>query len=163
MNNKDVNLSFYLTVSEREIAVPTRKEEYFLKDWAREHFKKDLVSFGIDEILEKTSILNLQKISQYQSKSRHIIICISGFLTEDVEKKESWRHLINHYKNAEIYALNWNSLTVSNFYNEGHYKDKKSKSRMIGKILFIKAGRKQFVYALEQTKVAGTLLALFLM
>lgn len=104
---------------------------------------------GIDQEIEKASILNLKKISGFLTKSRHVVICISGFLTEDVEKSESWNHVINHYKYAEIFALNWNSLSVSNFWNEGHYKEKGSKSKFMGKLFILKAFKKQFRYALS--------------
>ncbi len=80
-----------------------------------------------------------------------------------MEKTESWKNIISHYKYSEVFALNWNSLSVSNFWKQGHYEGKGSKSKFMGHLMFIKAGRKQFVYALEQTKVAGTMLAMFLL
>ena len=92
-----------------------------------------------------------------------MLICISGFLTEDVEKTESWKAVLSHYKHAEVFSLQWNSLTVENFFKEGHFKNKKGGGGLMQKLMFIKTGRKQFKYALEQTRVAGTMLALFLL
>lgn len=96
--------------------------------------------FGIEKAIEKTSILNLERISG-TSRSKHVVICLSGFLTEDVEKSESWKLVINHYKYAEVFALTWNSLSVANFWSEGHYKEK-GKSKFMDKLLFIKSGKK---------------------
>ncbi len=95
--------------------------------------------FKLDSPLELARKLELERLSPTEKHSRHIVICISGFLTEDVEKKESWRHSINHFKYAELYALNWNSLTASNIFNEGHYENKKSKGRYF---FFLRTGRK---------------------
>jgi ribosomal protein S17E len=82
--------------------------------------------FQITKAFDLAKTLYLEKISPSNVQSKHIIICISGFLTEDVEKKESWRHAINHFKNAEVFALNWSSLSVSTIFNDGHYGLKKS-------------------------------------
>ena len=60
-------------------------------------------------------------------QSRHVVICISGFLTEDVDKKESWRHAINHFKHSEVYALNWTSLSVNNMFTDGYFEGKSFK------------------------------------
>jgi hypothetical protein len=65
-----------------------------------------------------------------------------------VEKKESWRHAINHFKYSEVFALNWNSLTVANLFNEGHYEDSKKK-KTSRYLLFLRTGKKQFKWALE--------------
>jgi hypothetical protein len=83
---------------------------------------------GFEESLKKATILNLKRLSPESVKSKHAVIAISGFLTEDVDKKESWRHIVNHYNKAEVYALNWNSLSVSTIFKEGYYKDKKKKN-----------------------------------
>eukprot|EP00347_Sterkiella_histriomuscorum_P010579 403375736 len=163
MQNKNMNIWFYLAIFEREIAVLNDNTEYMLKDMAKSEFKSELRTLGIDEGIEKASILNLKKIGSLQQKSRHVVICISGFLTEDVEKSESWGLVVNHYKYAEVFALNWNSLSLTNFWNEGHYKEKGSKSKFMGKLFFFKAFKKQFRYALTQTQVAGTMLAIFLL
>jgi hypothetical protein len=90
-----------------------------------------------------------------------VVICISGFLTEDVDKRESWRHAINHFKYSEVYALNWTSLSVGNMFTEGYFEGKTFKKTRY--FMFLKTGRKQFTWAQSQTKLAGTLLALFLL
>ncbi|CDW87868.1 UNKNOWN [Stylonychia lemnae] len=161
MSNQEINIGFYLTIFEKEISEANPISEYQLKDIIQSKFQNNLATFGIDKSIEKTSILNLQRIST-TTRSKHVVICLSGFLTEDVEKEESWRLVVNHYKYAEVFALTWNSLSVSNFWTEGHYKERGG-SGFMAKVLFIKSGKKQFKYAIEQTKVAGTLLALFLL
>jgi len=100
------------------------------------------------------------RISPKERQSRHVVICISGFLTQDVEKSESWRHVINHFKNSEIFAYNWTSLKVDSFFESGHYETKKSKGRFWNPW---RTFRKQFLWALEQAKLAGISLAIFLM
>ena len=74
------------------------------------------MKFEIDKVLIRASVLNLQKISNESHQSRHVIITISGFLTEDINKEECWRSVITHFKDSEVYALDWNSLSVKNFF-----------------------------------------------
>lgn len=56
--------------------------------------------------------------------------------------------------------MNWTSLTMSNLFNDGHYEVKKSKGRYLNPI---RTWKKQFSWAKEQTKLTGTMLALFLL
>lgn len=62
---------------------------------------------------------------------KHIVIAIEGFLTEDTVKTDSWRHIINHYSHAEVFALAWNSLSISGFFNEGYLKGRKKKKNFL--------------------------------
>lgn len=112
MAGKDINIAFYLTIFEKEASEYNPINEYMLRDMAYENFQDEFRTLGIASGIEKSSLLCLQRISEHNSRSKHVIICISGFLTEDVEKSESWKHVINHYKYAEIFALNWNSLSL---------------------------------------------------
>lgn len=88
---------------------------------------------GIDEMNAKlsfsyTSVLNLKKISSDKIKSKYIVIAVEGFLTEDSDKREVWRHIINHYTNSECFALAWNSLSLNGIFNEGYFRGRKKKN-----------------------------------
>ena len=72
--------------------------------------------------------LSLKKISPDQVKSKHVVIAISGFLTETIDKKEAWRHIVNHYTKAEVYAVRWNSLSVETIFEDGYLKGRKKKN-----------------------------------
>lgn len=50
-------------------------------------------------------------------KSKHVVIAISGFLTEDAEPDEEWINLTNQYKHSECYGLVWNATTIKNFFD----------------------------------------------
>ena len=166
IQNKNIPIGFFLSVMESKMNTPSsinNKDEFFLKEMGLTMYVNDVKRNEIEEILKKTSILNLTRISPKPVKSRHVVIAISGFLTEDVDKKDSWRHIVNHYKNAEVFALTWNSLSTTNFFNEGAFKGKKRKQRVIGAFNIISSGKKQFKYCLDQARVAGTLLATFLL
>jgi hypothetical protein len=45
-------------------------------------------------------------------------------LTEEVDKKDSWMHTITHYKYAEVFGLNWNSLSPNMMLDQGYYTGK---------------------------------------
>lgn len=65
--------------------------------------------------LTGTTICELERVSDPNVKSKHVIICVTGFLQEDQEKAEFWENLIKFYKHAEIYALSWNACTPTTF------------------------------------------------
>ena len=90
------------------------------------------------------------------------MIAISGFLTEDIDKSEAWRQVVSHFKDSEVYALDWNSLSIKNFLYEGTLKYKSGRKRVVSALKFISTGKKQFRYSSNQAKAAGTILAIFL-
>lgn len=49
---------------------------------------------NLTESLSGTTILDLERISEPEVKSKHIIICITGFLQEDVPKKDWWTNFL---------------------------------------------------------------------
>lgn len=116
----------------------------------------------LDKALEKTNVLNLKRISSNNLQSKHIVICISGFLSQDVDKREAWGDVVNHYRNAEVFALTWNSLSAENLFEEGAYQGKKKKNGFQKAFSLVRALKKQFLFCIRQAEIAGTLLALFL-
>jgi hypothetical protein len=117
-------------------------EEYHLKDIALKDFKLWAKNLGIEHFLHRTTKIDLKKISPESVCSNHIVIAISGFLTEDVDKKYSWRHIVNHYKYSEVFALSWNSLSISNFFNEGYLKGRRKKNVFEKAISIVGIGKK---------------------
>ena len=69
----------------------------------------------LKESLTGTTICELERVSDPKVKSKHVIVCVTGFLQEDQEKAEFWENLIKFYKHAEIYALSWNACTPTTF------------------------------------------------
>ena len=57
--------------------------------------------------MENCKTLELERISDSNIKSKHVIICITGFLQENLDKAKFWEELKKYYKNAEIFALSW--------------------------------------------------------
>ena len=43
-----------------------------------------------------------------------IHILISGFLSEDTDKLSEWEDMVEHMPDSEIYALRWESNTITN-------------------------------------------------
>jgi len=67
MASKCVNISFYLTLFEKEMEPHNSTTDYLLKDFALREFAGELHRFGIGKSIENSSILNLQKISSHRS------------------------------------------------------------------------------------------------
>ena len=92
-----------------------------------------------------------------------MVIAIEGFLCEDTNKKDVWKFIENHYNKAEVYCLHWNSLTTSNFFNEGYLTGRKKKNFLQITFNVVKIGKKQFRYATDQAVTSGIILALYLL
>ncbi|KAL4498334.1 hypothetical protein ABPG72_013140 [Tetrahymena utriculariae] len=60
------------------------------------------------------NMFHLQKLSHCQKRSRNVIIAVSGFTSQDEDKQIKWKELDDLYPDSEIYALEYESLTVSN-------------------------------------------------
>jgi hypothetical protein len=85
MAGKKVNIGFYLSVFEVETGynLVFLEDEYDLKELELTTCE-ELEFFQISEALLSSRTLNLERISSTLKKSNHVMICISGFLTEGV-------------------------------------------------------------------------------
>jgi hypothetical protein len=63
-----------------------------------------------DKLGKKGSIpkIHLKKISQ-QERRKIVNILISGFLSQDQDKKSQWKSLLNCMPDSEVYGLDWQS------------------------------------------------------
>lgn len=59
MASKNVNISFYLTLFEKEISTVNPISEYYLKDFAEKEFKEELGRLGIAKSIDRCTTLNL--------------------------------------------------------------------------------------------------------
>lgn len=75
----------------------------------------------LKESLTGTTLCELERVSDPAVKSKHVIVCVTGFLQEDQEKAEFWEHLIEYYKHAEIFAMSWNACTPTTFLSQGTF------------------------------------------
>lgn len=75
----------------------------------------------LKESLTGTTLCELERVSDPKVKSKHVVVCVTGFLQEDQEKAEFWEHLIEYYKHAEIFAMSWNACTPTTFLSQGTF------------------------------------------
>ena len=54
-------------------------------------------------------LVNLSKIT---CKRKVVTIFVSGFLSEDFDKKSEWKEIADEMNDSEIYALKWNSSNL---------------------------------------------------
>ena len=78
-------------------------------------FKEQLTSLEaqIHANISKPDKFILEKISDLSVKSKCIIICISGFTSEDATKSDEWKMVPEAYPNSEVIALHWRSNTMN--------------------------------------------------
>jgi len=78
--------------------------------------------------IKRCKVLELVRVSAKEQQSKHVVICIAGFLIEDIDKTEEWANVQTHYKHAEVYALTWTSCAVINFFDSYNLKKSNGKS-----------------------------------
>ena len=61
--------------------------------------------------MSKPKKLQIVKISDLNSTSKNVILCVSGFLSEESDKVKEWINLTELEKDSEVYALVWASKT----------------------------------------------------
>lgn len=96
-------------------------------------------------------------------------------MQEDQNKAEFWEHLLGYYKHAEVYAVSWNACTPTTFLTQGTFgkivmndkqtqqKGTQQKGTVFSNLInFLNTGKRQFIFAVDQARVAGTLLAMFI-
>lgn len=57
----------------------------------------------------KEMIGNLEQISHTENHGKHIIISISGYLSQNDELEQHWTKLIDNVNHATVYAFRWAS------------------------------------------------------
>ena len=73
---------------------------------------------GIKEILNKEGFFQIEKINNIDSmNSRHALFCVSGFMSEDDDGKESWGKIVNYFSKSQIFYIKYASTTTKQFYN----------------------------------------------
>mmetsp|Transcript_32494 Transcript_32494/g.31744 ORF Transcript_32494/g.31744 Transcript_32494/m.31744 type:complete len:99 (+) Transcript_32494:524-820(+) len=91
-------------------------------------YARSLKDLGFEEELQASSTLSLLRVSPSNITSKHIVITISGFLSEDQDNSEEWRYAINHFSKAEVYSVKWSALNRDTIFNEGYLRGKKKKN-----------------------------------
>ena len=59
-------------------------------------------------------MLNFVQLSSNLPERKVVNIFVSGFLSEDTDKKQQWIDLVNCMPDSEIYAIQWESDTITN-------------------------------------------------
>lgn len=89
-----------------------------------------MADINIERSVARTQVLELKRVSDADKRSGHIVICIAGFLSEDVDKTEEWANVQTWYKNAEVYALTWTSCSMRDFYGGGVFNKEDTQSSL---------------------------------
>lgn len=56
--------------------------------------------------------MEFEVLNEPEVKSKVLMLCISGFLSEDEDKADDWRELVNFYPNNEVLSINWSASSV---------------------------------------------------
>ena len=81
------------------------------------------------------------------------------------DKSELWANAVKHFKHAEVFALTWNSCTPLNVLDNEFGSSRKTGtfSKILNFANIQATSQKMYLFAYDQAKVAGGLLAIFLL
>ena len=82
-----------------------------------------LKTLGIEFSMKRCNKLQLDRISEPNLKSKHIVICVSGFLQELENNRNTWENVTTFFKHAEVYALKWTACNSLDLFEKGVFKD----------------------------------------
>lgn len=93
------------------------------------------------------------------------MICVSGFLQELEDNTKTWENVVTFYKHAEVYALKWTACNSLDLFDKGVFSGKKKSKvkKVLNVINVFSTGQKQFIFAYDQARLSGCLLAIFLL
>ena len=82
----------------------------------KDQFKR--FQYMLDENHKLAEKFIIEKISDPNKFSKNIILCVSGFTSEDYSKSEEWRDIVKMFPDTEVFAINWSSSAFSRILEE---------------------------------------------
>ena len=125
---KEVSISFFLTLFEVAFATRVPRDKYDIKKMTQLFGVELLKTLQIEASMQRCERLLLERICSEDTKSKHIVICISGFLQELEENSETWKNVVTFFNHAEVYALKWTACNSLDLFNSGVFKGKSNSS-----------------------------------
>ena len=80
-----------------------------------------LERYSLGGHMSNCEVVELIRLSAPSVKSRHVIICIHGFLMQNDDQKKTWAEVVEYYKYCEVYALRWTSTARESFLGGGAF------------------------------------------
>ena len=118
---------FLLTIFETRVTEKVPKETFNLRNLATLFGKELLEELKITHSMQRCVLCDLVRVSDSSVKSKHVVICISGFLQEKEDKADTWANVAKYYKNAEVFAVSWTACNAADFFDKGVYDPDKTK------------------------------------
>jgi hypothetical protein len=163
--NHHVKIFYYLTIFESEMGELIPQDLFNLKHMSK-LFSENIKTLKLEKALERSQTLELRRISDKEVKSKHVVICAAGFLQEDDDFNAMWGSVLKTYRHSEVFAMVWTSCTLNEFFEKGSVKEQKQVTAMKKFLhacnIYI-TGFRQFVFAEDQARLTGAMLALFLL
>lgn len=121
--------------------------------------------FDIQKLLSASIPQNIRFENISRKNSMHIIICVSGYLSEFDKNISSWRKLLKKYPESCIFSYVWDSSSLKDMaknifhYKKDYPKDQGFFSELLGRITPFKG---HFLDHIRSAIIAGKILAYIL-
>ena len=113
-------------------------------------FSENIRALKLEKSLERSQTLELRRLSDKETKSKHIIICAAGFLQEIDDFKAMWGSVLQAYKHSEVFALIWTSCSLNDFFEKGELatgKEVTAMKKFLHAVNIYTTGYRQFIFA----------------
>ena len=154
---------FFLQVYETHFSERVKQDKYDIKEYIQAMGKAQemLEKYSLKEHMASCEVAELIRVSPPEVKSRHVIICIHGFLMQNDDQKKLWAEVADYYKFCEVYALRWTSTAPEQFLDAGVFS--KGLSTILSKVQRVanwyNTGKQQYAFAYDQGMLTGYILA----
>ena len=110
-----------------------------------------LKTLQIETSIKRCNVLQLERCSDSELKSKHVVICVSGFMQELEDNTKTWANLITYFKHAEVFALKWTACNSLDLFDKGVFSGSTNSKvkRMLNVINVFSTGQKQFIGAYD--------------
>ncbi|OMJ86803.1 hypothetical protein SteCoe_11573 [Stentor coeruleus] len=121
--------------------------------------------FNVQKLLSASMPQNIKFENISKKKSMHIIICVSGYLSEFDKNISSWMKLLKKYPESSIFSYVWDSSSLMHMaknifhYKKDYPKDQGFFSELLGRVTPFKG---HFLDHMRSAVIAGKILAYIL-
>ena len=119
-----VDMSFLLTIFEQSVGERIPKDKYDIRLLANLFGEELLETLQIKVSMQRCKVLQLERVCAPEMASKHCVICISGFLQELDDNKDTWKNVPAWFKHAEVYAYKWTACNAIDIFDKGVFAQK---------------------------------------
>jgi hypothetical protein len=109
MKNNPLEFKDYSKLCEEPLILSERNSRRHIEHKVSFNFKKNILlqADSVISIMKRDILATYECLTPGVQNGKHIVIAISGFLSEEDDNKKQWENLINNYPDLPVYSYTW--------------------------------------------------------